>query len=105
MLAEKQAKLIADSRPVPCSVCGDVINAGTYGFIYNSINSPFNVIKGFRNGIFMIDFDKVQEKITPVTPAEIKNLLDQDMFPDVVRASFSSSYKKKYLKYKKNILI
>jgi len=49
----------------------------------------------------MIDFDKVVEKTTPVTPFEIKNLLDQDMFPDVVRASFSSSYKKKYLKYKK----
>ena len=289
ILAEKQAKLVADYSPIPCTVCGDVINAGTYGFIFNSKNSPFNVIKGsikghsittgcppdfeheiimyqkiypifqrikssnlvglldiknkfienrrcyyemdkvfpyvineslkqkiqigltnptylkditggfynssnnndsyflenflkmdtlimltpginndyistggnknsswlelgenklkmlfflldinyddycmslilllqstlnnniilndvefilgsvntgdgFRNGIFMIDFDKVVEKTTPVTPFDIKNLLDQDMFPEVVRSSFRIYYQKKYLKYKK----
>ena len=279
-LAQRQAKQIAASRPVPCSVCGDVINAGTYGYIYNSLNSPYNVIKGsikghsvtyecpsdfehevimyqkiypifqeikssnlvslldiknkfienrrcyyemdkifpyvidktleqkiqnqisllnendgyflkiflernkvtmltpgvndkdyftaipgnvnsswfeigekkikmlfslldisydeyceslilllqstlrkniiltdvefmlgsintgegFRNGIFMIDFDKVEEKTTRVEASEINLLLSQDMFPDLVRASFSSSYQKKYLKYKKKYL-
>lgn len=274
-LAQRQAEQIAASRPVPCSVCGDVINAGTYGYIYNSRNSPYNVIKGsikghsitygcpadfehevvmyqkiypifqeikssnlvslldiknkfienrrcyyemdkifpyviderlskkiqaeigllngndkyflqtflnmntltmltpgftdkdyfssggnensswfelgedkikmlfslldisyddyceslilllqstlrkniiltdvefmlgsintgegFRNGIFMIDFDKVEEKTTRVTTPEIRNLLVQDMFPDKVRSFFSTFYQKKYLKYK-----
>ena len=275
-LAQRQAEQIAASRPVPCSVCGDVINAGTYGYIYNSLNSPYNVIKGsikghsitygcpsdfehevvmyqkiypifqeikssnlvslldiknkfienrrcyyemdkifpylidetlrqkiqaeigllngnnryflqtflnmntltmltpgftdkdyfssggnensswfelgedkikmlfslldisydeyceslilllqstlrkniiltdvefmlgsintgegFRNGIFMIDFDKVEEKTTRVESSEIRNLLVQDMFPDKVRSFFSTFYQKKYLKYKK----
>ena len=275
-LAQRQAEQIAASRPVPCSVCGNVINAGTYGYIYNSINSPYNVIKGsikghsitygcpsdfehevvmyqkiypifqeikssnlvslldiknkfienrrcyyemdkifpyvinetlrqkiqaeigllngnnryflqtflnmntlimltpgftdkdyfssggnensswfelgedkikmlfslldisydeyceslilllqstlrkniiltdvefmlgsintgegFRNGIFMIDFDKVEEKKTRVEASEIRNLLVQDMFPDDVRSFFSTFYQKKYLKYKK----
>ena len=66
-------------------------------FILGSVNTG----EGFKNSIFMIDFDKVQETITPVTGTEIKNLLDQDMFPDVVRSWFSSYYQKKYLKYKK----
>ena len=279
VLAGRQAEQIAASRPVPCSVCGDVINAGTYGYIYNSLNSPYNVIKGsikghsitygcpsdfehevvmyqkiypifqeikssnlvslldiknkfienrrcyyemdkifpyvidetlrqkiqaeigllngndryflqtflnmntlimltpgftdkdyfssggnensswfelgedkikmlfslldisydeyceslilllqstlrkniiltdvefmlgsintgegFRNGIFMIDFDKVEEKTTRVTPSEIRNLLVQDMFPDKVRSFFSTFYQKKYLKYKKKYI-
>ena len=278
-LAQRQAEQIAESRPVRCSVCGDVINAGTYGYIYNSLNSPYNVIKGsikghsitygcppdfehevimyqkiypifqeikssnlvslldiknkfienrrcyyemdkifpyviderlskkiqaeigllngndryflqtflnmntltmltpgftdkdyfssggnensswfelgedkikmlfslldisyddyceslilllqstlrkniiltdvefmlgsiytgegFRNGIFMIDFDKVEEKTTRVTPSEIRNLLVQDMFPDKVRSFFSTFYQKKYLKYKKKYI-
>ena len=278
-LAQRQAEQIAESRPVPCSVCGDVINAGTYGYIYNSLNSPYNVIKGsikghsitygcpsdfehevvmyqkiypifqeikssnlvslldiknkfienrrcyyemdkifpyvidetlrqkiqaeigllngndryflqtflnmntltmltpgftdkdyfssggnensswfelgedkikmlfslldisydeyceslilllqstlrkniiltdvefmlgsiytgegFRNGIFMIDFDKVEEKTTRVESSEIRNLLVQDMFPDKVRSFFSTFYQKKYLKYKKKYI-
>ncbi len=66
-------------------------------FILGSVNTG----EGFRNGIFMIDFDKVEEKTTSVTTSEIKNLLDQDMFPDKVRSFFSTFYQKKYLKYKK----
>ena len=63
-------------------------------FILGSVNTG----KGLRNGIFMIDFDKVQETTAPVTQPEINTLLYQDMFPDVVRNTF---YQKKYLKYKK----
>ena len=63
-------------------------------FILGSVNTG----EGLRNGIFMIDFDKVQETTDPVTIPEINALLNQDMFPDVVRNTF---YQKKYLKYKK----
>ena len=70
-------------------------------FILGSVNKG----EGFRNGIFMIDFDKVQKTTTPVTATEIKDLLEQDMFPDKVRSEvktwFDQTYRKKYLKYKK----
>ena len=70
-------------------------------FILGSVNKG----EGFRNGIFMIDFDKVQKTTTPVTATEIKDLLEQDMFPDKVRSDvktwFDQTYRKKYLKYKK----
>ena len=70
-------------------------------FILGSIKTD----QGFRNGIFMIDFDKVVEKTSPVTPFDVRNLLSQDMFPDVVRSSILGSvYQKKYLKYKKKYL-
>tara|TARA_Y200000002_G_scaffold182699_1_gene150735 strand:- start:2152 stop:3231 length:1080 start_codon:yes stop_codon:yes gene_type:complete len=49
-LAERQANLTSESGPKQCSYCGDVINAGTYGFIFNSNKSPFNVIKGSIHG-------------------------------------------------------
>ena len=49
-LAERQAYLTSESGPIQCSYCGDVINAGTYGFIFNSNKSQFNVIKGSING-------------------------------------------------------
>ena len=60
---------------------------------------------GYKNGIFMIDFDKVTGTITPVTKQQLDNLLIQDMFPNRVRTEvkfwFNQTYRKKYLKYKK----
>ena len=35
---------------VKCQACSDVINAGTYGIIFNSNNNPNNVIKGSIKG-------------------------------------------------------
>ena len=35
---------------VKCQACGDVINAGTYGIIFNSNNNVNNVIKGSIKG-------------------------------------------------------
>ena len=74
-------------------------------FILGSVKTD----QGFRNGIFMIDFDKVVEKTSPVTPFDVRDLLSQDMFPDVVRLFLEVYIKrntwniKKYLNLKNKI--
>ena len=69
-------------------------------FILGSIR----VEDGFKNGIFMIDFDKTKYKDN-ITDSDLNNLINQDMFPKYVRDRIKDDvYKKKYYKYKKKYI-
>jgi hypothetical protein len=59
----------------------------------------------FKNGIFMVDFDKTYGK-NVVNDNDVNTLINQDMFPEYVRNKFKEEYyKKKYLKYKKKYIL